>query len=75
MACREDTGLNNPLQKHKELDLLDVYFEWIILMPFLATSEANSAIFFKLVNQAAQWDLCTAFLLLNCKKEAVWNFE
>lgn len=45
MACREDTGLNNPLQKHKELDLLDVYFEWIILMPFLATSEANSAIF------------------------------
>lgn len=31
--------------------------------------------FFKLVNQVAQRDLCTAFPLLHCKKEAVWEFE
>lgn len=31
-ACREDTGSNDPFQKHNELDLLDVCFEWIVLM-------------------------------------------
>lgn len=50
MACRKDTGLNNPLQKQKELDLLDVCFEWIVLM-----DHSDFAFFWQLVRPVLQF--------------------